>query len=479
MEYTIEKLNEYDIFRWFTAISSIPRGSGNTAAVAEFIDSFAEERSLPHLRDGAGNVIVKKPASPGKADSEPLMLQGHIDMVCAVEDGRDIDMSVTPPRLVVDGGWLRADGTTLGADNGIAVAMMLALLDSSDAVHPPLVCVFTADEETGMDGAYGLDKRSLGARRMLNLDAETAGVFFAGCAGGNKAVVRIPVTSSDADGDAWRIELVGLAGGHSGIDIDRGRAMAPMLMGRVLLALRHTAGVRCVRFDCGHADNAIAERAEAEIVCRAGHDVPAVVRRFEEILRAEYGMTEPALRLHAGRITRPPQALDGAGTDALICLLLNAPQGVMERSAYIAGMPQTSSNLGIVRADKGGIYAEACIRSAIATQQDWINLRFASLAASLGGTTECCRGASAWEFAPDSPLRDECIRAWEDMFGEKPVVKISHAGAECGVFVSEMPGLDCVALGPNIENAHTPRERLDIESAKRIYSYLKYVLLCL
>lgn len=182
MEYTIEKLNEYDIFRWFTAISSIPRGSGNTAAVAEFIDSFAEERSLPHLRDGAGNVIVKKPASPGKADSEPLMLQGHIDMVCAVEDGRDIDMSVTPPRLVVDGGWLRADGTTLGADNGIAVAMMLALLDSSDAVHPPLVCVFTADEETGMDGAYGLDKRSLGARRMLNLDAETEGVFFAGCA---------------------------------------------------------------------------------------------------------------------------------------------------------------------------------------------------------------------------------------------------------------------------------------------------------
>lgn len=476
MGYRLENLCGHEVFRWFAAISGIPRGSGNTKAVSEFVADFAAARGLRYERDALGNVVIKKPASPGRESREPVILQGHLDMVCAVEDGRNIDMSVTPPRLVVNGGWLSADGTTLGADNGIAVAMMLALLDSADAEHPPLACVFTVDEETGMEGAYGLDKNLLGARRMLNLDAEKEGEFFAGCAGGNKEIVRLPVTASEPDGDAWSVQLAGLAGGHSGVDIDLGRACAPVLMGRVLMELRLSAGMCCARFESGQADNAIADSASADVVCADGFDLPEVLRDLESGFRAEYDVTEPGLSLRAARTALPKKTLDGAGTDALICLLLNAPQGVIERSAHTAGMPQTSSNLGVVRAGPDGIYAEACIRSAVATQQEWINLRLASLAASLGGTSERCRGAGAWEFQPDSPLRVECVRAWKEMFGAEPAVKISHAGAECGIFAAEIPGLDCVAFGPNIENVHTPRERLEIGSAVRVYCYLKYLL---
>ena len=476
MGYTLESLRGNEVFRWFFEISAIPRGSGNTKAVSDFTAGFAAARALQYERDALGNVVIRKPASPGMEGREPVMLQGHLDMVCAVESGLDTDMSVTPPQLATDGEWLFAGGTTLGADNGIAVAFMLALLDDAGAEHPPLVCVFTVDEETGMEGAYGLDKSRLGAKRMLNLDAEKEGEFFAGSAGGNKEVVRIPVTASEPDGEAWSIELDGLSGGHSGVDIDRGRAAAPALMGRVLMELRHSGGMRCARLESGQADNAIAGSASADVVCAAGFDLPEALRGLESAFRTEYDVTEPGLSLRAARTALPKETLDGAGTDALICLLLNAPQGVIERSAHTAGMPQTSSNLGVVRAGPDGIYAEACIRSAVATQQDWINLRLASLAASLGGTAERRRGAGAWEFRPDSPLRAECVRAWKEMFGAEPAVKISHAGAECGIFASEMPLLDCVALGPSIENVHTPRERLDINSALRVYSYLKYLL---
>ena len=476
MEYTLESLREHEMFRWFIEISSVPRGSGNTKAISELTADFASVRGLQYERDALGNVVITKPASPRKENCEPIMLQAHLDMVCAAQSGKNIDMSVTPPQLVIDGDWLRADGTTLGADNGIGVAMMFALLDNTDTVHPPLVCVFTVDEETGMEGAYGLDKSRLGSRRMLNLDAEREGEFFAGCAGGNKAVVRIPVTSLEQDGDSWRIELDGLAGGHSGVDIDRGRAAAPVLMGRVLMELRCSAEMRCARLECGQADNAIADHATADVVCAAGFDLPGTLASLESTFHAEYGITDPGLHLRAERIDLPKETLDDAGTDKLICLLLNVPQGVIERSSHIAGMPQTSSNLGVVRVGPDGIPAEACIRSAVATQQDWINLRFASLVKSLGGTVERCRGAGAWEFVPGSPLRAECIMAWKELFGVEPAVRISHAGAECGIFVAEMPGLDCVSLGPTIENVHTPNERLNIESSIRVYNYLKYVI---
>ena len=475
MGYTLEALREQEPFRRFFELTAIPRGSGNTAAASEYVARFAAARALEYERDALGNVVIKKPASPGREGCEPIMLQGHLDMVCAAESGRGTDMSVTPPQPLTDGEWIFARGTTLGADNGIAIAMMLALLDDGQAVHPPLVCVFTVDEETGMYGAYGLDKSRLGARRMLNLDAEREGELYAGCAGGNRAVIRIPAAASPAYGDAWRIELTGLAGGHSGVDIDRGRATATALMGRVLAGLRDAADMRCARFESGQADNAIAESAAADVVCAPGFGLEAALAAMEADFRAEYGDTEPGLRLTARRIEAQP-ALDCAGTDALICLLLNAPQGVIERSARLKGMPQTSCNLGVVRAGPDGIYAEACARSSSATQLDWLNRRIESLARALGGSAERCRGNAAWEFAPESPLRGLCARVWRDISGAEPEIKISHAAAECGIFAAEMPGLDCVALGPTIENAHTTRERLNIASAIRVYGFLRQLL---
>ena len=270
MEYTLESLREHEMFRWFIEISSVPRGSGNTKAISELTADFASVRGLQYERDALGNVVITKPASPRKENCEPIMLQAHLDMVCAAQSGKNIDMSVTPPQLVIDGDWLRADGTTLGADNGIGVAMMFALLDNTDTVHPPLVCVFTVDEEDG----HGRGVRSRQEPSRLQTHAQPR-------RGKGGRVLRRVRRRQQGGGqdtshvlgagrDSWRIELDGLAGGHSGVDIDRGRAAAPVLMGRVLMELRCSAEMRCARLECGQADNAIADHATADVVCAAG-----------------------------------------------------------------------------------------------------------------------------------------------------------------------------------------------------------------
>lgn len=472
----LENLSPREVFRWFEQLSSIPRGSGQTKAASDWCVAFAEERMLPYRQDKAGNVVIYKRGCCGGENAQQLILQGHLDMVCAKESGCTIDMGRQGVKLCTDGLHIWAHGTTLGADNGIAVAMILALLDAADIAHPPLEAVLTVDEEIGMKGALQLDMSWLHSRRMINLDSERDGEIFAGCAGGNKVSCRLPIKWIPAAGNVWKIHVSGLQGGHSGIDINKGRACAIRLLGRILYRLG-CAGTMYVEDACGgQADNAISDEAYATIAAQESVDVKAVIAEMEGALREEYRITDPNLCIETQPAENCSAMLDRDSTDRLICLLQCAPQGVEEMSADIPGLPQTSANLGILRVCPEEIYSEFCVRSAVASQKQMMNQRIECLVKQLGGQAECSVGSPIWAFCPESPLRDCCCKAYHELHGNDPEIKISHAGAECGIFVEGMVDLDCVSIGPNISFVHTPKEQLDVMSVKNTWQYLLHIL---
>lgn len=472
----LEQLTPQEVFRWFEKVSAIPRGSGHMEAISGWCMDFARQRGLPCRRDSAGNVVITKPGQGAAAGCTPLILQGHMDMVCAATPHAEIDFTRSGPQLETDGTFVWARETTLGADDGIAVAMILAVLDDDRMAHPPLEAVLTVDEETGMQGAKALDKSLLHGRRMINLDAEREGEIFAGCAGGNGVTFSIPVMREAFDGDGWQLEIGGLRGGHSGVDIHKGRACALTLLGRALDKLDAAGGVRVVVAEGGQADNAIADTAAALIQTAPCTDAVAVIDQMEKNLRQEYRVTEPGLyvRITPAQVQEP--AMDAASTRRLLCLLQCAPQGVAEMSMDVPGLPQTSCNLGILRASREQVSGEFCIRSALLTQQEMMNRRVSALVQELGGHVTVRPGCPGWEFVPESPLRECCCRAWQETTGSTAVVKISHAGAECGLFAAAIPGLDAVAIGPTITDVHTPRERLDAASVGTVWRCLCRVL---
>lgn len=472
----LEQLNPRAVFHWFEKISTIPRGSGHMEAISQWCMDFAQQRGLPCRRDHAGNVVITKPGQGASAGCTPLILQGHMDMVCAATPRAEVDLTRCGPQLQTDGTFVWARETTLGADDGIAVAMILAVLDDGRMPHPPLEAVLTVDEETGMQGAKALDKSLLRGRRMINLDAERAGEIFAGCAGGNGVTFSLPAAREAFDGDVWQLEIGGLRGGHSGVDIHKGRACSLTLLGRVLDKLDAAAGIRVIWAEGGQADNAIADTATALIQTAPCTDAAAVIGRMEKDLRQEYRVTEPELsvRITPAQVQGP--AMDAVSTRRLLCLLQCAPQGVMEMSMDVPGLPQTSCNLGILRTSQDQVTGEFCIRSALSTQQEMMNRRISALVQVLGGHVTVRPGCPSWEFVPESPLRECCCRAWQETTGSAAVVKISHAGAECGLFAAAMPGLDAVAMGPTITDVHTPRERLDAASVDTVWRCLCRVL---
>lgn len=472
----LEQLAPQTVFHWFEKVCAIPRGSGRMEAISRWCMDFAQQRGLPCRRDAVGNVVITKPGQGAMAACAPLILQGHMDMVCAATPQAEVDLTCCGPQLQTDGTFVWARETTLGADDGIAVAMILAVLDDDRMVHPPLEAVLTVDEEAGMQGAKALDKSLLHGRRMINLDAERAGEIFAGCAGGNGMTFSLPVMRETFDGDAWQLEIGGLRGGHSGVDIHKGRACALTLLGRVLDNLDTVGGVRVIWAEGGQADNAIADTAAARIQTVPGTDVTAVIDRMEKELRQEYRVTEPELYVHITPAHVQEPAMDAVSTRRLLCLLQCAPQGVMEMSMDVPGLPQTSCNLGVLRTSQNQVTGEFCIRSALDTQQEMMNRRISALVQVLGGHVTVRPGCPGWEFVPESPLRECCCRAWQETTGSAAVVKISHAGAECGLFAAAMPGLDAVAMGPTITDVHTPRERLDAASVDTVWRCLCRVL---
>ena len=467
------------VLRWFEPLTRIPRPSGGEERVAAWLESWAAERDLATRRDAIGNLVIIAPGSPGQEQAPAVVLKGHMDMVCERTPDSEVDPATEPLVLRREGDWLCADRTTLGADNGIAIAMALAILSDPETVHPPLELLFTVDEETGLTGATELDPSMLTGRTLLNIDSETEGVLTVGCAGGRQTDITLALTWEAATGSLHRLRVHGLRGGHSGVDIHEPRVSANKTLAMVL---RDLDGVRAASLEGGTAHNAIPRDAEA-MVCVAD---PAAVRArlatLQAELLAEHGEDEPGLRLSLEIVERPVGVLmTPASQQSLVALLSELPHGVAAFSKAIAGLVETSNNMATVTADPetGHAAIVSSQRSSVRADLDALCERIEGISAALGAVAVTDEGYPGWEPNLDSPLLARCKAVHLERSGEEPVVEAIHAGLECGVLGQHCPGMDMISFGPTIQYPHSPEERLHLPSVGRTYLFLVDLLAAL
>ena len=479
----IMSIEPKEVFRYFKIICDIPHGSFNTEGISNFLVKFAAGHNYKCVKDDRGNVIIFAPATPGCEEAPALILQGHMDMVCETAPGCNADMTRDPVRTLVEGDWLTADGTTLGGDDGIAVAMMLAVLDSSEIPHPALECIFTTDEEVGLQGAEALDASEITGRRMLNMDSESEGAFTVGCAGGADMILAVHGRRSEKSGRVLRIRVGGLLGGHSGEMIGAGRANADLLMARILYTLYRKTEFRLLSVQGGNKDNAIPREAEASLLFPAAVDRKKVKKQIKEIRKAlknEYAVCDPGLKVKADwikeNVTELRPAFTKNDTRKFIRFLMTVPNGVIEYTPGLAGMPQTSLNLGILTTAADGISAEFLIRSSVNSQKQMMMDRLACIAAQFEGTVRIVGQYPAWEYRTESDFRDLLQGVYKDTYGKEAGICVTHGGLECGLLAAKMPGLDAVSIGPEMSGIHTPDEKLNIPSVQRTWQFLKAAL---
>ena len=473
-----DTLEPKSVFSYFADLCAIPHGSGNTKAISDYCVRFAESHGFEVHQDALNNVIIVCPATPGCESAEPVIIQGHLDMVTEKTADCPLDMTRDGLDLALDGDYLYARGTTLGGDDGIAIAMALAAMDDKTLRHPRIEAVFTVDEEVGMEGAAGLDVSPLTARRLLNIDSEDEGIFTVSCAGGARANVRLPLASEVCSLPTVVLELTGLTGGHSGTEIDKGRANAAILLGRALAAIGKIVPLRIVSAESGLKDNAIPASARAVLAVEPAK-LPAVQTRVSELeaaFRAEHAVSDPGLTLTVRSGNPAPSALTEAAGKTVVQFLQLVPNGIVSMSMDIPGLVQTSSNLGIFHVADGLLVARASVRSSVASEKEMLLERFATLCALLGASMEITGDYPAWEYKRDSALRDTMVRVFTEQYGHAPKIEAIHAGLECGLFSGKLPGLDCVSFGPDLLEIHTPREKMSIPSVQRTWKLLRGVL---
>jgi len=469
------------VLQFFEALCAIPHGSGNTKAVSDYCVNFAKERGLQVRQDAANNVIIVKEASAGYEDIPTVILQGHLDMVCEKEPGCDLDMRREGLRLQTDGVYAWAEGTTLGGDDGIAVAMALAVLDDAELQHPRLEAVLTADEEVGLLGAAKLDTSDLRGKYLLNIDSEVEGVLTVSCAGGVRAACHVPIQWEETCGIHCSVFLDGLTGGHSGVEIHRGRANANVLLGRLLYGILQEMPMGLTAMSGGQAENAIAAQSCASFVVPAEEAarVRELVCSYGDVFAREYQTTEPGLKVtFSFDSVSGGMAVCPEDTKRVISMLMLLPNGIQSMSMDIPGLVQTSLNLGVLRLSDTEATAMMAIRSSVATEKAMICNRIDCLGEQLNFTVTYTGDYPAWEYRKESKLRDLTVGIYESQTGKKPIIEAIHAGLECGVFSGKMPELDCISFGPNLLDIHTPRERMDLASVARTWNLLCEILRC-
>ena len=467
-----EGLQPANVLGFFETLCSIPHGSGNTKAISDFCVAFAKQRGLQVWQDEANNVVIVKEASAGYESVPAVILQGHLDMVCEKLPDCGLDMKTEGLRLRTDGVYAWAEGTTLGGDDGIAIAMALAALDDDSLPHPRLEAVFTVDEEVGMLGAAKLDPSMLHGRLLLNIDSEVEGVLTVSCAGGIRATVHLPVVWEEVSGVLCTVRLDGLTGGHSGVEIHKGRANANMLMGRLLYAVSQELPLRLTALSGGQADNAIASLCEASFVVPAeeADRVRELAASYGAVFAREYQTADPDLQLtFSMEPAASADALDVTSANAVASALMLLPNGIQTMSMDIPGLVQTSLNLGVLRLKEEELSATFAVRSSVATEKVMLCNRIECLAQLLGASVTYTGDYPAWEYKKESKLRDLVADVYETQTGKKPVIEAIHAGLECGVFAGKLPGLDCSSYGPNLLEIHTPRERRDLAAVERTW----------
>ena len=474
----LKGLEPASVFRFFEEICGIPHGSGDTKRISDYCVQFAKERGLEVRQDEFNNVIIREKGTPGYENAAPVMLQGHIDMVCEKEAGCDIDFAKDGLRLRLENGIVTADGTTLGGDDGIAAAYMLAILDSDTIPHPPLECVLTVDEEIGMLGAAAMDMSDLKSRIMLNIDSEDEGFLLVSCAGGMTARCLLPVERASMSGTKAEIKVTGCMGGHSGTEIDKGRANASMVLGEVLEALKKDLPFRLVSVNGGLKDNAIPREAAAELVFADDAGAAEKIAALGEALQKRFADADPEIRIAYAVVPagQGPEPMTEESTERVIRALRSMPNGVQKMSADIEGLVQTSLNLGIMKTEAGQVSFAFSVRSSVEEEKQALRKELERVTASLGGTVEVQGEYPAWEYRKESPLRDLMVEVYTEQYGSAPVVQAIHAGVECGLFSGQLPGLDCVSFGPDMKDIHTPKESMDVESVRRTWDYLLEIL---
>lgn len=479
----VTELQPKEVFYYFNQICRIPHGSGNTENLAEYLLEFAKEQGLKAHKDKAGNVIIYAAATAGYEDHAPVILQGHMDMVCDKTSDSILDMEKDGLDVHTDGEYIWANGTTLGGDDGIAVAYILAILASDEIAHPPIEALFTVDEETDMGGASNLETKYLKGRRMINIDSEEEGVLTVSCAGGVGVSCEVPIqfveTAQILERQAaFRIGISELLGGHSGGEIHKQRQNAILLLANMLNVLKPYCDFTIAHFHGGVKDNAIPKEAEVIVCVDAEQE-----EFFEELaiscaeqITLELEETEPELTMVIEGILPVQQCLDQESTNRLLAFLCEVPNGVDSMSQDIEGLVQTSSNLGIAWTENDKFCTTFLVRSSVTEEKEALKNRIAQCAEKLKGKAEFDADYPAWEYAADSELRDKMSSIYEKMYGKKLQVEAVHAGLECGFFAEKILGIDMVSFGPNLFDVHTPAERMEIASAARCWKYLLKVL---
>lgn len=469
------------VLYYFSEIAAIPHGSGNVGKLADYLEGFAKERNIRYVRDTADNVVFYKNATPGYEQYPTMILQGHMDMVCEKETGADIDFTTDGLTLKVDDEWLHADRTTLGGDDGIAVAYCLALLDDAEAKHPALELVITTEEETGMDGAKALDGSLLTGRSLINIDSEEENIVLCGCAGGARVTGTLPVERVIAGGRIVKVMVSGLLGGHSGAEIDKNRTNAVLWLARYLFLLREKVPFLVEEFSGGQKDNAIPRDAAATLLFPediSGEDMEAA-KELADVLTAEIKCAEPeaTLSFEPEEYTDELPVMHPRSFEKFLFLLTQAPNGIQVNSSEIPGLVESSLNLGICKmSSDGSMELHWSLRSSKASYLEFLKEKMIYLIGFLGGDYEVSGEYPAWEYKEKSKLREVYARAYEEMFGTRPAFETIHAGLECGLLGEKIPGLDMISIGPEMKDIHTPAERLHIPSAIRIYKLLEKIL---
>ena len=475
----LENCEPKRVFHYFEEICKIPHGSGNTRQISDYLVQFAKDHDLKYIQDEMNNVVIYKPGTAGYENAPTVIVQGHMDMVCEKRPDVDHDFTKDGLNLSVEGDYVSANGTTLGGDDGIAVAYGLALLESDTIAHPPLEVFITVDEEIGLLGAVGFDCSVLKGRRFINLDSEAEGSLWISCAGGLSGISHIPVTRLEAKGEKLTVKISGLMGGHSGAEIDKNRANANSLLGKFLHGLDAKAGYELISVQGGQKDNAITRESIAELLT-VKENVEAVkeyAASMQTAWREEYTGTDEGITVTVTEEgEQDAKVLHPTSKEKVVFFLVNVPYGVQKMSGTIKGLVETSTNIGILKTSENEVLGSSSIRSSVETARDALSDRIEYLTEFLGGEYERQGVYPAWEYRKDSPLRDKMVEVYEEMYGQKPNVVAIHAGLECGLFYKKMEGLDCVSLGPDMKDIHTSEEVLSISSTERVWKYLVKVL---
>ena len=493
MDKMLEQLDYKGVFKYFSEISKIPRGSGNEMEISNYLVAFAKEHNLEYTQDEAKNVIIIKEATDGYQEEPAIILQGHMDMVCEKIKEDTHDFLKDGIKLVVEGDYLHALGTTLGADNGIAVAYIMALFSDDSLVHPRLEAIITTDEEVGMNGAKALDASNLQGKYMINLDSEEEGYLLCSCAGGLTGTGTLPINRIPAYGKKIKLSIGGLKGGHSGIEIDKHRTNATKLLGRLLFDLREANHFGLIHLQGGFKDNVIPREASAELLITMeafddNSDVEANldneflkiqdnIRILMQEYQKELASSEPDLSYQVEDLGNGDyEPVHPVSFEKVMFVLVNMPYGVQVMSANIEGLVESSLNLGICYLEQDKAVFCNSIRSSKTSYKHYLSNKLYYMISFLGGEYVIRAEYPAWEYKQDSPLRDHCNRLYREIYGKDMKVEAIHAGLECGLIFEKLPGIDIVSIGPDIFDVHTIEERMSISSTIRVYQFLERIL---